>query len=186
MVPIRAGASIVSVVQPKIPRLNAKKRNAIGFMRNCSFHGKLSKYSHKEIAPWTGKQAFSICQVKPQIRKPKVRNGRTGFVVVRESLAYSTKNKSRFPRVSARRFLFFSGCDFQFRIQCTHPRRASDHNQPRTSSRSRFHPDFRVNFRFEQSRLANPCWADFLPDELPSGRSSNAILSGCNYLSSSH
>jgi hypothetical protein len=34
--------------------------------------------------------------------------------------------------------------------------------------------------------LANPCWANFLPDELPSGRSSNAILSGCNYLSSSH
>jgi hypothetical protein len=89
LVPIRAGASLVSVVQPKIPRLNAKKRNAIGFIRNCSFHGKLSKNIVTEIAPWTGNQTFSICQVKPQIRKPKVRKGRTGFVVVRESLAYS-------------------------------------------------------------------------------------------------
>jgi hypothetical protein len=43
LVPIRAGASLVSVVQPKIPRPNAKKRNAIAFIRNCSFHEKLSK-----------------------------------------------------------------------------------------------------------------------------------------------
>ena len=107
--------------------------------------------------------------------------------IVLSELAITNHNYRRVLGRVERPSLFFSGYDFQFRIQCLHPYRASNHNQSGTASGRGVHPQFRVQFRFEQPRLANPCRPDFLTDQLSPDRSSNVSLSSLSSLfSTSH
>lgn len=125
LVPIRAGASLVSVVQPKNPRLSAKMSNAFGFIRNRSFPGKLfSNTASQVIAVRLRKKSFSICQfgltsarlkyaTRGVLRRSCQRNTDEGLTV-----AYQDKS---LPEVSAPWFFIFQ----RMRFSIPHPVRAS-------------------------------------------------------------